>query len=541
MHFYYISFLNGNIRNCYIKQSIQLCVLIYLIFSCSGNKEVNKPEYEELPVSSLPGNSLAKTHCGGCHTFVNPEFLPKSSWKNHVLPSMGYRLGIFEDDHPPDSLFGLDFGDSILRKANIPEKPVLAKADWIKIVDYYLENAPDTILPPTRSKKIKMGLKHFTYKRTSYSHQPPHTVMVKIRSANRGVVFSDGKRNINRLTFLTSDLKKDYELSFKKAPIHYYEKSDTVYLTTVGESVFPHDLPQGELHKVFRKEPEQKYNTANLIISNLQRPVFMVYGDLNSDGFEDIVTCEFGSLTGKLVWLEKSVNNKYSKRLLRSKPGAITAIIKDVNNDGLMDILALMAQGDEGVFLYENQGNSAFKEKRLLSFPPLYGSQYIELADFNSDGFDDLIYVCGDNGDKSPILKSYHGIYIYLNDGNFSFTQIYFYQLNGAYKALPRDYDLDGDLDIAAISFFPDYYSYPEESFIYLENKGNFEFIEYSFPESINGRWMVMDAGDMDSDGDIDLALGSHVFIQPKGDTTGLSRRWAMIGPSVIVLENTIQ
>jgi len=516
-------------------------MLIYLIFSCPGKIETNKPEHEDLPVSNLPGNVLAKKHCGGCHSFVNPELLPKSIWKNHVLPSMGHRLGIFQGDHSPDSLFGLAIGDSILEKANIPEYPVLAKADWIKIVDYYVENAPDTILPPKRSKKLGMGLKHFTYKRTSYSHQPPHTVMVKILPENRGIVFSDGKRNINRLTFLTPDLKKDYDLSFKKTPIHYYERSDTIYLTTVGKTVFPHDSPDGLLLKVFKKEPDQKYNASSAIISSLQRPVFMAYGDLNNDGREDIVACEFGSLTGKLVWFENNGNDKFTKRLLRGKSGAISAIIKDVNEDGFMDIVALMAQGDEGVFLYENRGNNTFKEKRLLSFLPLYGSQYIELADFNNDGFDDIIYVCGDNGDKTPILKSYHGIYIYLNDGNFSFTQSYFYQLNGAYKAIPRDYDLDGDLDIAAISFFPDYHSSPEESFIYLENRGDFEFMEYSFPESKSGRWMVMDAGDMDSDGDIDLALGSHVFIQPKGDTTGLSKRWAMIGPSIIVLENTIR
>ena len=106
---------------------------------------------------------------------------------------------------------------------------------------------------------------------------------------------------------------------------------------------------------------------------------------------------------------------------------------------------------------------------------------------------------------------------------------------------MTRDYDLDGDLDIAAISFFPNYYSYPEEGFIYLEQVENFNFVEYSFPESINGRWMVMDAGDMDSDGDIDLALGSNVSFKPQGDTTGLSTRWATIGPSIIVLENTIR
>ncbi len=104
-----------------------------------------------------------------------------------------------------------------------------------------------------------------------------------------------------------------------------------------------------------------------------------------------------------------------------------------------------------------------------------------------------------------------------------------------------RDYDLDGDLDIAAISFFPDYLRYPEESFIYLENKGKLQFADYSFPEAAKGRWAVMDAGDMDADGDIDLVLGSFVYLLPQGDTTGLGKKWLSTGPSVIVLENTIR
>ena len=29
--------------------------------------------------------------------------------------------------------------------------------------------------------------------------------------------------------------------------------------------------------------------------------------------------------------------------------------------------------------------------------------------------------------------------------------------MHGAYNAIPRDFDKDGDLDIAAISFFPDF------------------------------------------------------------------------------------
>jgi hypothetical protein len=70
---------------------------------------------------------------------------------------------------------------------------------------------------------------------------------------------------------------------------------------------------------------------------------------------------------------------------------------------------------------------------------------------------------------------------------------------------------------------------------------GKLKFQDHSFPETSKGRWMVMDAGDMDADGDIDLALGSFVYFIPDGDATGLGKKWLSTSPSVIVLENTIR
>ncbi|RAJ09226.1 FG-GAP repeat domain-containing protein [Arenibacter echinorum] len=523
-----------------MKNFFSLTLLIGMLFSCSGNKKESRIlEYKEPTATNLPGNRSAEIHCSSCHLFVKPELLPRSSWQNDVLPAMGHRLGIYRGNVRPDSLFDNGRSGEVVKKANIfPERPLIAQADWNKIEDYYLENAPDTILPPKRANKIKMGLKHFKYRESGFSHTPALTTMVKILPENRGVVFADSKRNINSLTFLTKDLEKDFVLGLKAAPVHFYEKYDTIYLTTAGKNIFPNDVSDGALQKIFSKGTADSY-TSNEVISNLQRPVNMAYGDLNNDGLEDVVACEYGNETGKLVWYENMGGGKYTMRTLDNRSGAITAVIKDANGDGFKDIFVLMAQGDEGVFYYQNLGDGTFSNKRLLSFLPLNGSQNMELVDFNNDGFDDIIYVCGDNADKTPILKEYHGIYIFLNDGDLNFKQSYFYPLNGAYKAIPRDYDLDGDLDIAAISFFPDYMGSPEESFVYLENKGDMKFEDYSFPESIKGRWIVMDAEDMDADGDIDLALGSFVYFLPLGDTTGLGQKWLSEGPSIIVLENT--
>jgi hypothetical protein len=198
--------------------------------------------------------------------------------------------------------------------------------------------------------------------------------------------------------------------------------------------------------------------------------------------------------------------------VIRAVPGAIKAYVEDVNHDGLPDIWALFAQGDEGIFLFTNKGNGQFSQETILRFPPMYGSSYFELADFNKDGYEDILYTCGDNADFSPVFKPYHGVYIFINDGHNHFTQQYFFPMNGCYKAMARDFDGDGDLDIAAISFFADYDRQPEEGFVYLENLGGFDFQPHSLPEAGSGKWMTMDAADLDGDGRTDIVLGNFSY-----------------------------
>ena len=96
-----------------------------------------------------------------------------------------------------------------------------------------------------------------------------------------------------------------------------------------------------------------------------------------------------------------------------------------------------------------------------------------------------------------------------MSDKTNHFKQKYFFPINGCYKAIARDFDGDGDPDIATISFFADYERQPEESFVYLKNMGNFNFMPYSIPEASLGRWLTMDAGDIVGDGKTDLILGN--------------------------------
>ena len=100
-----------------------------------------------------------------------------------------------------------------------------------------------------------------------------------------------------------------------------------------------------------------------------------------------------------------------------------------------------------------------------------------------------------------------------------------------------RRIDGDEDLDIASVSFFPDYEKSPRESFVMLENKGGLRFEASTFQQCIAGRWLTMDAGDIDGDGDIDLALASMIRM-PTIVPAALKAFWEEQSPSVLYLIN---
>ncbi|MCC5932056.1 MAG: VCBS repeat-containing protein [Cyclobacteriaceae bacterium] len=481
-------------------------------------------------LDQISGEQLARTHCVGCHLFPEPSLLNRHIWEEIMMPRMAYYFGIYRDT-TREALFEGGRARLFVERMNVfPEKQTLDTAIYNKITRYYLDEAPAE-LPAPPKKNIKTGLKHFKLVKPGFRSNNPTTNLVKV-TENDGIYFSDMASS--RLSIVDpTTLKVVRSARTPEGAVWINEYERNIYATVIG-TFNPSDHDHGFLMQL----PGPGGGSAKKIIQNLQRPVHADFGDLDGDGLTDIVISEFGKHTGSLSWWRQDEQGNYRKRVLRNKPGATKAYIRDLNGNGKQDIIGLLSQGDEGIFAYYNQGDGNFKEETILRFPPSYGASYFNLFDFNNDGFDDIILAVGDNADYDPIIKHYHGIYIYYNDGENRFTEGFFYQLNGAYGAIPHDFDKDGDIDIAAISFFPDYENSPEESFVYLENKGNMQFEASTFAESPDGRWIVMDAADIDGDGDMDLILGNMLF---GTDYTEYFNRWVENGLPFVILENTIR
>jgi len=511
------------------------CIFYFLIVIFSGTlvfsscKSYNRNStHQKVSFSSIKkGEELAKIYCQSCHQLPDPSLLDSKTWEKGVLPQMGPRLGIFSygfEIYPTitDKNIGQDF---------YPQKPVITFNEWQNILDYYEATSPDSLPSQQRKNAINVRLPLFQVLVPEINYPDPATCYVKITndSLHRFIISDALKQNI----YFLNDKFQFTDSVQNSGPVvdMDFEKNE-ILACNIGV-LNPNNGKFGKAERIFLNANGKYEKDGSALIDGLQRPVQILSADLNNDGKEDYITCEFGFLTGGLTWSENVGNNEFKKHILRGVPGAIKVYLQDYNHDGLMDIWALFSQGEEGVFLFTNKGKGNFDQEEVLRFPPSYGSSSFELVDFDKDGFNDIIYTCGDNADYSVILKPYHGVYVFINDKSNHFKQKYFFPINGCYKAIARDFDGDGDLDIATISFFADYEHQPGESFVYLENKGNFNFEPYSFPEAKRGRWLTMDAGDFDNDGKTDLILGNFSI----GPVDMKHENWSAF-PPFIVLKN---
>ena len=490
------------------------------------------------PTTAIPGGvpgsgeDLARRVCSGCHQFPEPNLLDRTTWEREILPRMEARLGIT----PPDYSSSPE-GELLKRLELYPKEPLIPQRDWDAIVAYYLAHAPATPLPQEPRPEIQIGLPLFRFEPARFRFLPALTTLVQISPMSRRIYLGDDQAR--QLAILDSRGQSIGTLALDNVAVGATETTNGLYVTCVG-SFLPSEVQRGAL--LFFPREKDGFGPRRVIVDRLPRAAQTEFADLDGDGDVDFAMCLYGNHRGRFSWFRNLGGDRYQEEILIEKSGAIHCLARDINGDGSIDLSLLMAQENETFQVFRNLGRGEFQSEHVFQRPPVYGHNYFELTDFDGDGIEDLLVANGDNGEFTSPPKRFHGLRIYRGQGGGRFQEsaAWFFPLNGATKALARDFDEDGDLDIAAISFFPDYERSPRESFVYLENRGPWTFAPATFQQCIAGRWLTLDAGDLDGDGDLDLALGSYVR-GPTAVPGFLTQSWEKDGPSVVILRNQLR
>ena len=488
-----------------IELLLAIC-LILMLSSCSEPK----------------GEQLAERHCSTCHAFVPPAALDKKSWEDGVLPEMAFRMGL-----DVSRLSSVREDDLAIILKTLPQKALVSDEEWKVISDYYIENAPDTLVGSSLTEPSL--LTQFSAEAVRLSIQSNTMLTMVEYNENIRKYFIGTRRGKLYELSTTLALEDSFALGSPPSAIHF-ESPESALLSGMG-IMDPNEQDAGSIVRLSLSDGE--FTT---VVDSLKRPVYFEVADLNNDGEKDLLVSSFGNFTGELVAFEKT-DEGYRRDVIHSFPGTRNTIVHDLNDDGPLDILTLVTQGDEHIALFTNRGNFRFSYRVLLKFSPVDGSSYFDVCDINRDGHPDILYTNGDNADYSTVLKPYHGVRIFLNDGRNDFEESLFYPMHGASMARAADFDEDGDVDIAAISFFPDFSNHPDHGFIYLENVDG-KFTPYTTPLASAARWITMESADIDHDGDKDIVLAALNF--PDGVPALLVKRWKENPVSLLVLRNNL-
>ena len=500
------------------KQCFIFLISLGLLASCTVSKEERQV-------------TLYKNYCASCHIAPDLNALPKQLWESKVLPEMASRMGIRDPKNHP--YLNLPFAEQaeIIKTGIYPGKPIIKLEDWQLLKDYILTMAPET-MPKDSVEKNSKELQQFVVEPLALDSAKGSLITYLKHDAIKNSVITGTVRG----RLFEFDIAKNRNTNIGRAggPISDFStENDASYITTMG-SLLPSEISSGQ---ILKKKEDKTESIAGL----LHRPVHSLVHDMNQDGRDELVVSEFGDLRGKLSLLIEEENGSYRKQVLLDQPGIIRVLAKDMNDDGKEDLIALTSQGDESITIFYQKENLQFDVEKAIRFSPVYGSSWFELVDYDGDGDQDIITVNGDNADETYVQKPYHGMRIHINDGNNAFEENFFYPMNGATRIIAKDFDKDGDFDMALLSTFPDYDKSPEYVFVYLENKNavNFDFQPFTHKNINIGKWFLMDSGDVDEDGDEDIILSAFTYgFSPSPEE--MSKKWNESRADLLFLKNEL-
>ena len=475
-----------------------MLVLPLVICGCDSRKSpsIGKPSQ---PIFNADQVVIIEKFCGHCHASPRPDSFARHEWRAEV--AQGFRFY--------EAAEGLS----------------LVVPDQETVVAYYESLAPITIPRPTPAEVESQSLFHAvklsnveTAEAVSSMVSDGETQSIFCSDMRTGAILSwslsEGSREVARPVEFSNpcrltmvDLKNDGRRE--------------MLVSDLG-SFFPEDHQKGSIWKL---DAETGWQAAR-ILQGISRVCDVQASDFDLDGDIDLVVAEFGwRRTGRLLllWNDSEITpDSWRLEVLDRRHGAIDVPIADVNADGLPDIVAVISQEFEEVVCYLNQGEGVFRPELVFAAgDPSFGSSGIQLVDFDRDGDIDVVHTNGDSFDSSYV-KPFHGVRWLENKGTFPFEVHEIVKMPGVHDVAVGDIDLDGDLDMAAVSLLPPSVLSTQKnlpSVIWLEqlSSGGFQQHVVENGESHHAACIL---SDQDLDGDLDIATSN--FFWNEGDAPAI-------------------
>lgn len=184
----------------------------------------------------------------------------------------------------------------------------------------------------------------------------------------------------------------------------------------------------------------------------------------------------------------------------------------DVNGDGTADVFVGGGKGQSPI-LYEQTADGRFQVGASQPWTMHYESEDMDAVffDADTDGDLDLYVVSGGGGDFAPDAAELQDRLYLNNAGTFTDATAQLPKmLSSGLRAVPGDFDGDGDLDLfVGGRTVPGKYPLNPESYLLENNNGQFKNVTTDRAPELQRPGMVTDAHwtDFDQDGQLDLIV----------------------------------
>jgi hypothetical protein len=443
--------------------------------------------------------------CGGCHRIPAGQALTADEWSyalSYMALFLGQELGRGEEGlsyarlHPPRLVRELQGTEQFMTEmGTIPDRPAVSDALWLRMRERLLARAREARQPPPAPPR-SLPSARFRAVTSAVAGEIPSLLRIEEGRIFIGEAGTGGAPS--KLSAVGPGGEVLAEAPLPGAPAQLTPVPGGHELTLIGDFFPTSDRRPAALWFV----PDGQLAPTRRLLRDLPRTANVLRVDLDGDGALDRVVAGFGLGTlvdGGLLFERARPGGGFQEEVLWPQPGVLQ--VAPLGSS----LLVLLAGGREG--LYRLDGcPAACRASALREEDPSFGANQMQLADLDGDGRPEIVLVNGDSLDVNLFgaVRPQHGVRVLTLDG----VERFFYPLPGATNAVVADLDGDGRPDIAAVAAYPDQRRRPLESFVVLRQSGSLAFQPLAHPAAGAGRWLTLAAGDLDGDGDVDLALG---------------------------------